>query len=221
MICRINLRYLSSMERFVSAGTADCGDSMLRHLEDRDIDLMLLDIYMPGMNGIEALREVRRRGNVVDVVLISAADECRYLKEAIGLGALDYLIKPFSFDRFRSTLNSYTIYRRTLDTLASGAPLSQEVVDGVFSFRTLRDTNESIGELPKGLQKETLELIMRGISSAPNSSAEEIAAETSISRSTARRYLEYLLEKGLVEIRFEYRAVGRPVKRYALTRQLS
>ena len=62
---------------------------------------------------------------------------------------------------------------------------------------------------------------MRGISSAPNSSAEEIAAETSISRSTARRYLEYLLEKGLVEIRFEYRAVGRPVKRYALTRQLS
>ena len=217
MICRINLRYLSSMERFVSAGTADCGDSMLRLLEDRDIDLMLLDIYMPGMNGIEALREVRRRGNVVDVVLISAADECRYLKEAIGLGALDYLIKPFSFDRFRSTLNSYTIYRRTLDTLASGAPLSQEVVDGVFSFRTLRDTNESIGELPKGLQEGTLEKIIETLRSLGTAvTCEETAASAGIAPATVRRYLGHLVQKSRVSIDLEYHATGRPVNRYRL-----
>ena len=155
--------------------------------------------------------------DVVDVVLISAADECRYLKEAIGLGALDYLIKPFSFDRFRSTLNAYTIYRRTLDTLASGGPLSQEAVDGVFSFRTLRDVKESIGELPKGLQEGTLEKIIETLRSLGTPvTCEETAASAGIAPATVRRYLGHLVQKDRVSIDLEYRATGRPVNRYRL-----
>ena len=126
-------------------------------------------------------------------------------------------IKPFSFDRFRSTLNSYTIYRRTLDTLASGAPLSQEVVDGVFSFRTLRDTNESIGELPKGLQEGTLEKIIETLRSLGTAvTCEETAASAGIAPATVRRYLGHLVQKNRVSIDLEYHATGRPVNRYRL-----
>ncbi len=217
MVCRINLRYLSTVEDFVSAGTADGAEAMLRRLGSGDIDLMLLDIYMPGMNGLEALREVRMRGNTVDVVLVSAADECRYLKEAIGLGTLDYLIKPFSYDRFRSMLEAYVIYRRTLDTLSAEGRLSQEAVDGVFSFRTLRDTGQTLDELPKGFQEGTLEKILDTLRSlgAPVT-CEETAAASGIAPATVRRYLGHLVGKNRASIDLEYRSTGRPVNRYRL-----
>ena len=101
--------------------------------------------------------------------------------------------------------------------MASGGPLSQDAVDGVFSFRTLRDVKESIGELPKGLQEGTLEKIIETLRSLGTPvTCEETAASAGIAPATVRRYLGHLVQKNRVSIDLEYHATGRPVNRYRL-----
>lgn len=219
MVLSLHVQALSQMEGFEIAGTVSDGQQLVDFFDGSSADLIIMDIYMPGMNGLEALKILRKNGQSADVILVSAGKKGEIVNTARKLGAFDYMIKPYSFQRFRASLQSYLSHKALLPAPTEDA--SQETLDALFEIPFAKEHMLSDEDLPKGLQKETLELIVRGISSAPNSSAEEIAAETSISRSTARRYLEHLLEKGLVEIRFEYRAVGRPVKRYALARQLS
>ena len=219
MVQSLHVQALSQMDGFEIAGTVSDGQQLVDFFEKSSADLIIMDIYMPRMNGLEALRILREKGQNTDVILVSAGKKGEIVNTAHILGAFDYMIKPYSFQRFRASLQSYLSRRALIPSPTEDA--SQETLDALFEIPFAKENLFSDEDLPKGLQKETLELIVRGISSAPNSSAEEIAAETSISRSTARRYLEHLLDKGLVEIRFEYRAVGRPVKRYALARQLS
>ena len=219
MVQSLHVQALSQMKEFEIAGTVSDGQQLVDFFNASSADLIIMDIYMPGMNGLEALKILRENGQRADVILVSAGKKGEIVNTARMLGAFDYMIKPYSFQRFRASLQSYLTHRAILPSPSEDA--TQETLDTLFEIPFSKETLLSAEDLPKGLQKETLELIMRGISSAPNSSAEEIAAETSISRSTARRYLEHLLEKELVEVRFEYRAVGRPVKRYALVRQLS
>ncbi len=219
MVQSLHVQALSQMEGFEIAGTVADGQQLVDFFDKASADLIVMDIYMPGMNGLEALKILREKGQRADVILVSAGKKGDIVNTARQLGAFDYMIKPYSFPRFRASLQSYLSHRAMLPS--PGEDATQETLDALFEIPFTREGLISNEELPKGLQKETLELILRGISSAPNSSAEEIAKETSISRSTARRYLEHLLEKGLVEIRFEYRAVGRPIKRYALARQLA
>ncbi|NLB83031.1 MAG: response regulator, partial [Synergistaceae bacterium] len=219
MVLSLHVQALSQIEGFEIAATVSDGQQLLDFFNDSSADLIIMDIYMPRMNGLEALEILREKGQNADVILVSAGKKGEIVNTARKLGAFDYMIKPYSFRRFRASLQSY-LSRKALLPASTEDP-SQETLDVLFEIPFSNEKLLSDEELPKGLQKETLELIMRGISSVPNSSAEEIAAETSISRSTARRYLEYLLEKKLVETRFEYRAVGRPVKRYTLVRKLA
>ena len=61
-------------------------------------DLMLLDVKMPSMSGIEVLRQIRQRGDNVKVVMVSAAHDESVITEAKRLGAVDYVVKPFHLD---------------------------------------------------------------------------------------------------------------------------
>ncbi len=219
MVLSLHVQALSQMEGFEIVATVSDGQQLVDFFDGSSADLIIMDIYMPRLNGLEALKILREKGQNADVILISAGKKGEIVNTARKLGAFDYMIKPYSFRRFRASLQSYLSHKALLPAPMEDA--SQETLDALFEIPFSKEKLLSDKNLPKGLQKETLELIVRGISSAPNSSAEEIATETSISRSTARRYLEYLLEMGLVETRFEYRAVGRPVKRYALVRKLT
>lgn len=219
MVLSLHVQALSQMEGFEIVATVSDGQQLVNFFDGSSADLIIMDIYMPRLNGLEALKILREKGQNADVILISAGKKGEIVNTARKLGAFDYMIKPYSFRRFRASLQSYLSHKALLPAPMEDA--SQETLDALFEIPFSKEKLLSDKNLPKGLQKETLELIVRGISSAPNSSAEEIATETSISRSTARRYLEYLLEMGLVETRFEYRAVGRPVKRYALVRKLT
>ncbi|MGC9372852.1 MAG: response regulator, partial [Thermovirgaceae bacterium] len=75
MVMEIYRKFLISIEGFCVAGQASNGKTALKMLRERRVDLLILDIFMPELNGIETLKAIRARGDGVDVIVISAAQE--------------------------------------------------------------------------------------------------------------------------------------------------
>ena len=74
------------------------GPQALERLRERPCDVVLLDIWMPGMDGLEVLKEIRRRHPSVRVVLVSGNASITAAVEGIRLGATDYLLKPVDIE---------------------------------------------------------------------------------------------------------------------------
>lgn len=192
-------------------------------------DLLLLDIYLPGKSGIELLKDIRKENTELDVIIISASKITEHISTAMQLGIVDYLIKPFTFERFKKSL---TDYKQLYDKLhGSGEGLNQDDIDFLMGkediIKEVKDTGEDnaaeeknkyIRELPKGLNKETLKKIKTYINnSAFNKfTTQSIAGELGLSRVTVQRYLKYLAVKNELEVIKEYGSVGRPKHFYKL-----
>lgn len=106
MVSSINQKYLNKIDLVECVGSARNGQEAMDRIVELAPDVILLDIYMPSMNGLELLREIRRQSIEVDVILITAADHPQIIEESMRLGIVDYIIKPFDFDRFRSALET-------------------------------------------------------------------------------------------------------------------
>lgn len=212
MVMDIHKRFISSVEGFEILGEAHNGSDALKILKKKDIDLVILDIFMPELDGIETLKKIREGENDVDVILITAAQEGGIVKEVIRLGAFDYIIKPFTFERFKASLDSYKRYLKKMRNMAE--EFSQEDVDDVF---TRKDKNKVFLKLPKGLQDTTLKKIISYLKNSEKPlSADEVANLSGVSRVTARRYLEYLVATGRGVVQPKYQEVGRPINNYKL-----
>lgn len=109
----------------------DCcfnGRDALNYLEDVRYDAAVLDIMMPEMDGLEAVKKLRNKGNLTPVIFLTARDTVADRVKGLDMGANDYLIKPFSFDELTARIramtraavgnptNSYTLADLTLDT---------------------------------------------------------------------------------------------------------
>lgn len=80
------------------------GQECLQSLDDNDIDIVILDIKMPGMDGIETLREIKRKYPLVEVILLTGHGAVDTAVEGMKLGAFDYLNKPADFDELLKLL---------------------------------------------------------------------------------------------------------------------
>jgi CitB family two-component system response regulator MalR len=195
-----------------SAHTAAEG---LAALQAQPVDLLLLDIFMSGQTGMDLMAEIRRLGLDVDVIFVTAARDAKTIGRALKLGAVDYLIKPFEFERLQQALEGY---RETYRMIRAEQSLNQSELDAALSRRP-RETPSTTG-LPKGLDRATLArvcLTITGISGdAPWFTSEELAGQVGISRVSIRKYLEFL--SGLRILRMEpgYGGMGRPVHRFLL-----
>lgn len=175
-------------------------------------NLILLDIYFPDGNGIDLLWELRRSKHDVDIILITAATEIEPLREAMRGGVFDYILKPVAFARFKETLLRY---QQARDKLNEETSLDQHHVDAL-----LKQPLGAVPEaefLPKGIDAITLARVRGAFTTADIPSgltSEEVSAKTGISRSTARRYLEYLAESGWLKADLVYGTVGRPERKY-------
>ncbi|HWP35015.1 MAG TPA: response regulator, partial [Thermodesulfobacteriota bacterium] len=78
--------------------TAADAPAALARLAEGPVDLVLLDILMPGMDGLELLRAIRQRHPALPVVMLTATRTIRTAVEAMRLGAFDYLTKPFDVE---------------------------------------------------------------------------------------------------------------------------
>ena len=215
MAASIHRSYVERVPGFEVIGEAHAGGEALAYVRVLHPDLLLLDIYLPDMSGIDVLRELRERGSHADVIAITAAKDVDTLRTAIHGGVIHYLVKPFFFDALRERLESYAAHRARLERLSEP---EQADIDHVFSLlRTHGRTS-----LPKGISAPTLARVVETIrGSDEESTAVDIAERAGISRGTARRYLEYLAGTGAVELSLRYGATGRPEHLYRWAGTLS
>ena len=87
---------LSKRKLQVSCSTS--GEDAIRILKDRPFDVVILDVKMPGMDGIEALREIKRMRPLVEVIMLTGHANVEVAIQGMELGAFDYLMKPIDID---------------------------------------------------------------------------------------------------------------------------
>lgn len=210
-VADLHCAYVERVGGFEVAGRAHNGAAALESVDQLCPDLVLLDIYLPDMSGLEVLQRLREDDHPpVDVIAITAARDVDALRTAMRGGVIHYLIKPFLFPAFEEKLLSYAAARERMARLGHA---EQGDVDRIFgALRTVRGEG-----LPKGLSDSTLELIVQALGrSASGLPASAVADEAGLSRVTARRYLDHLCQLGRVELTMRYGAPGRPEHRYRL-----
>ena len=207
MVARVHTGFVERVPGFSVVGTAHTGSEALSAIASLRPDLVLLDIYLPDISGLEVLRRLRENQSPVDVLVVTAARDVDTVRGALRGGAVHYVVKPFSFDTLRDGLERYAAAWQRLS--AAGSP-AQVDVDRLFD--TLRPGEVT---LPKGLNPATAELIVTVLrSSATDLSAAECATLAGLSRVSTRRYLEHLARTGKAEVRPRYGGTGRPEHRY-------
>jgi DNA-binding NtrC family response regulator len=100
-------------KRDLQVGTAFSGAEALEKLgKDRHVEVVILDVKMPGMDGIETLREIKRRHPLVEVVMLTGHATVETAIEGMKLGAFDYLMKPCDMDVLISKVGGAASRRR-------------------------------------------------------------------------------------------------------------
>lgn len=85
--------------------TADDGDTALEMIKDKSYDLILLDIKMQRLDGIETLKKLRESGNTARVIMLTAVTELNSAIQSIKLGANDYITKPYEIEDLINCIN--------------------------------------------------------------------------------------------------------------------
>jgi len=206
MVASIHTRFVERAEGFRVLGVAATGEAALAEIARLHPDLVLLDVHLPDISGIDVLRRLRGEGNDVGVMMVTAAREADTVRAAAAAGAAHYLVKPFEFDDLLARLQSF---RQSHQALAGVATPGQDDIDAVFA--PLGRGREA---LPKGLSAETAAAVLATLGSGREISATECADEVGVSRVSARRYLEHYVAQGRASVRLNYGGAGRPERRY-------
>ncbi|MCS5734979.1 response regulator [Herbiconiux daphne] len=204
--------YVGRLDGYAVAAIAHSGHEAIRVLREgpaSGVDLILLDMNLPDTSGIDLCRGLRAAGIETDVIAVTAVRDAAVVRSAVSLGIVHYLIKPFGFAAFAEKLGAYRDFH---DRLAGSQVTDQQEVDS--SFAALRRGSGS--QLPKGLTTETLDRVRSALRSAAPAglSAGELAERLSLSRVTARRYLEHLSDAGAADRVQRHGAPGRPEVEY-------
>ena len=208
MVAQLHEHYLSQIKGFQLCDIANNGDVALKLLGKKSYDLLILDIFMPTMDGLQLLAKIRERGYDVDVIIVSAANDKDKIKQALRLGAVDYIIKPFEFERFNLALNNYM---KRYHIVSEQSIIEQSDLDQTI---ILREEQVAVS-LPKGLDKNTLSTVWQSICQMEGMfTTEEVAAKVGISRVSIRKYLEFLKSLHLLKLDLHRGSVGRPVYKY-------
>jgi response regulator of citrate/malate metabolism len=207
-----NRVYVERVPGFEVAGVVRSGGEALRFLRRQPVDLILLDLYLPDMHGLDVCRAVRGAGILCDVIVITSARDLSVVRSAVSVGVAHYLLKPFTFAAFSEKLQQYAMFRTSVD--ASGQASGQDEVDNALA--ALRGPART--RLPKGMTQATLEAVADELRKAPEgASAQTVGSSIGVSRVTARRYLEHLTEARVARRVPQYGAVGRPELLYRHT----
>ncbi len=206
MVARIHSGFVERTDGFRVVGVAHTGAEALDRAATLEPDLVLLDVHLPDMSGLEVLAALRAGGNIPGVVMVTADRELEVVKAALRGGAMQYLVKPFHYDDLAHRLG------RVRDALAERGTgeADQATIDRLFAV----DARRASAPLPKGLSQVTAELVLTSLRERGEQSAAECADALGLSRVTARRYLEHFVGTGSASVRLNYGGTGRPEHRY-------
>lgn len=212
MVLSINERFVNKMSDFKVVGTSSSGTEALEAIHKLKPDLLLLDIFMPGKNGLDILKQLRHSENNCDVIMITAAQDVSTISESLRLGVLDYLIKPYDFNRLKKSLESFL---KKMELINESKTLTQKELDEIHFIKKDEQLSNNKTTTPKGLDDITLEKVINVIESSNKAlSSTEVGIIMSVSRITARKYLEYLVDTKHIEIQLKYGNTGRPTRQY-------
>lgn len=210
MVAKVHSGFVQRVPGFEVVGRAHTGREALQTVRNLRPDLVLLDIYLPDVSGLDVLRQLRESGARVDVLAVTAARDVDTIRTAAHGGVVHYLIKPFGFEALRDALERYAHGRARLH---SADEVAQEDVDRIFGVLATTPAR-----LPKGLTSQTADLVEQAMRDADRDlSAEECAQLIGLSRVSARRYLEHFVATGHAEVGLRYGIAGRPQRRYRWT----
>ncbi|MEU9521358.1 response regulator [Streptomyces sp. NPDC048224] len=194
--------YVGRVPGFVAVGKAHTAAEARRLLDRTPVDLLLLDLHLPDGHGLQLARSLRAAGHHTDVIAVTSARDLTVVREGVSLGVVQYVLKPFTFATLRDRLVRYAEFRG-----AAGEASGQDEVDRALA--TLRAPGPAA--LPKGLSGPTLERVTSTLRDAAEGlTAAGVAEAVGISRITARRYLEHLVDAGRAGRSPQYGQVGRP-----------
>ncbi len=208
MVARIHERFVARTDGFAVAGTVGTGADALTAVADLDPDLVLLDVHLPDMSGIDVLRSLRAAGHGVGVIMVTAERDADVVRAALLGGAQQYLVKPFEYPELADRLRAVA---RSLTALATDSAPDQSAIDRAFG-----GGSPGAAPLPKGLSAETAASMLTALAGAGEVSAAEAGELVGLSRVSARRYLEYFVSAGRATVRLRYGTAGRPERRYLL-----
>ncbi|MEK8198876.1 response regulator [Lysinibacillus sp. FSL M8-0134] len=217
MVREVNRQFIEKVEHFQVIGQASNGLEGITQIRHHQPDLIFMDIFMPEQDGITSLRKIRELDLPVDVITVTAANDMETVKQVLHLGVFDYIMKPFSFERVKGTLDNYLRFKKQTQ---SDQELTQRELDQLFHYRDGQTNVEqsaplgSENNLPKGFNRTTLEKVVRFLHSVDGASAEDVASGVGIARVTARRYLDYLEKQEEITMDVHYGGIGRPINYY-------
>lgn len=210
-IADIHRRFIDRIEDFEVVGSAHTGVEAKDWISALKPDLILLDVYLPDMMGTELLSYIQRESPDSDIIFITAASEVHVVKQAFRGGVFDYILKPLTFDRFQESLFSYKEKRITL---SSSGHLEEESIHLLWNQQKTVLPSENIFT-PKGIDPKTMEKVLFHLSEQTSGiTAEKFGVISGLSRSSSRRYLEYLVSENQASAELIYGTIGRPERRY-------
>lgn len=180
------------------------------YLQTHNVDLILMEV---SMDGFGLFQKVRRKKLPVELAAITAANDLTSLEQALQLGVLDYVIKPFDWDRFKLAVDRYFLKSEAL--CRGKARASQQEADRLFSFCTAELTRRPA---EKGIYPRTLEHIRTFFRAHTGQrwSCGQVAEEVGLSRVTVHKYLHYMEQNRQLISCIDYKTEGRPRLSYMM-----
>lgn len=219
MVLAINKKFLLKVQDFRVVAEAISLQEAREKIKTYQPDLILLDVFFPIGKGIDLLKWLRAENLAVDVILITADKSSETVAEALRYGAVDYLIKPFKFERFEEALLNYKTLKTNLD---KSRQVNQDTIDQLTNFDGGKN---QVVTKDNFLDEENLNLTMTKVveflEENPDQgfTSQQIAKKLGISRITARRYLDDLEKNKILRMELEYGSVGRPKNIYYLDKR--
>lgn len=213
MVSSINSQYLQKIfpANTLQIYSENNATDALKIVQTLEPNLILLDIYLPKISGTDLLKLFIKNNLHPNVIMLTAANDAQHISQAIDYGILDYLVKPFTYERFKKSIVHFLNFNKTLN---QDKKLSQTQLDQLFITKDIDETSHA-DQLPKGLSEYSLKKIKQAIKQTTKPfSNQDIARKSLLSRISTKKYLDFLEKNGDLTAQIHYLKIGRPVKMY-------
>ena len=201
MVAMIHTEYFKKKELTDDLSHVTSIEAAREYLENNDVDLIVLDNYLIDGQGIEYLPELKG----YPIIMITAANDVQTVEAALSNGVVDYLVKPFTYERFAQAIDKVQDYVKLL----SKEKINQDLIDDYLNSGRVEEEEDN---LPKGLSRIALKKVLEAIKQHNSGfTTQQIADKLDISRITIRKYLNHLVNINILSEDAEYYTSGRPV----------
>ena len=201
MVAMIHKEYFKKKELTNNLNHVTSLETAKDYLKKNNVDLIVLDNYLTDGQGVEFLPELKG----YPIIMITAANDVQTVEAALSNGVVDYLVKPFTYERFSQAIDKVQDYVNLL----SKEKINQDLIDDYLNSGRVEEEEDS---LPKGLSRITLKKVIEAIQQQNTGfTTQQIADILDISRITIRKYLNHLVNINILSEDAEYYTSGRPV----------